>query len=86
MQVKLIYNHLQFNLTVLLYIVTLWCKKTELLNVTQGSYKLQVRSPAGSHLSKLVATPAPQALSVGVDSDSCYVNSIRFNMNLRTAF
>ena len=57
MQVKLIYNRLQFNLTVLLYIVTLWCKKTGFLNVTQGSYKLQVRSPAGSHLSKLVATP-----------------------------
>ena len=56
MQVKLIYNRLQFNLTVL-YIVMLWCKKTGLLNVTQGSYKLQVRSPAGSHLSKLVATP-----------------------------
>ena len=27
MQVKLIYNRLQFNLTVLLYIVTLLCKK-----------------------------------------------------------
>ena len=56
MQVKLIYNRLQFNLTVLLYIVMLWCKKTGLLNVTQSSYKLQVRSPVGSHLSKLVAT------------------------------
>ena len=54
MQVKLIYNRLQFNLTVLLHYGV---KKTGLLNVTQGSYKLQVRSPAGSHLSKLVATP-----------------------------
>ena len=54
MQVKLIYNRLQFNLTVLL---RYGVKKTGLLNVTQGSYKLQVRSPAGSHLSKLMATP-----------------------------
>ena len=33
-------------------------EKTGLLNVTQGSYKFYVRSPAGSHLSKLVVTPA----------------------------
>ena len=32
-------------------------KKTGLLNVTQGSYKVYVGSPAGSHLSKLVTTP-----------------------------
>ena len=34
-------------------------QKTGLLNFTQGSYKFYVGSPAGSHLSKLVATPAP---------------------------
>ena len=33
-------------------------QKTGLLNFTQGSYKFYVGSPAGSHLSKLVATPA----------------------------
>ena len=32
-------------------------KKPGLLNVTQGSYKVYVGSPAGSHLSKLVPTP-----------------------------
>ena len=32
-------------------------QKTGLQNVTQGSYKCYVGSPAGSHLSKLVATP-----------------------------
>ena len=34
-----------------------YAEKTELQNVMQGSYKFQFRSPAGSHLSKLVATP-----------------------------
>ena len=33
-------------------------QKTGLLNFTQGSYTFYAGSPAGSHLSKLVATPA----------------------------
>ena len=36
-------------------------QKTGLLNFTQGSYKFYVGSPAGSHLSKLVSTPAAAA-------------------------
>ena len=40
-----------------LSIIIYYTAKTGLLNFTQGSYKFYVGSPAGSHLSKLVATP-----------------------------
>ena len=58
MQITLIHKCQLFNLTVLLYKIMLlrYAEKTGLRNVMQGSYKFQVRSPAGSHLSKLVAT------------------------------
>ena len=39
-------------------IIPIMLQKTGLLNVTQGSYKVHVGSTAGSHFSKLVATPA----------------------------
>ena len=41
-----------------LSIIIYYTAKTGLLNFPQGSYKCYVGSPAGSHLSKLVATPA----------------------------
>ena len=48
-------QYLYYKLTTV--IIHIMLQKTGLLNVTQGSYKVYVGSPAGSHFSKLVATP-----------------------------
>ena len=54
-----------------------YAEKTGLQNVMQGSYKFQFRSPAGSHLSKLVATPG----FLGVQSKAGYCREVRLNFS-----
>ena len=59
-------QYLYYKLTTV--IIHIMLQKTGLLNVTQGSYKVYVGSPAGSHLSKLVATPVCLIVSKGLSS------------------